>query len=423
MSNPFITRGQSIIDWFKRDRAQQTLYYQTSSQSLYDSVNRHFGSTTHQSVVSAMWNRIAVDVANVNMRHVRTTINGDYISDMPSSLNKVLKESANLDQTPQAFFIDAIISLFDEGSIAIIPETTADPYLTDSWDVISLRVAKIIGYKPKDIEVEIYDEDSGQVETWVVPKEYVAIIENPLFYIMNKPNATFKRLSQTMGMLDQMNSEFVSGKIDLIIHVPYTIRTEGRKKIAEDRRAEIENQLRNSKYGIAYMDPTETVTQLNRPTTNNFLEQVAELTKQALTQLGLSEEVLNGTADERTMTNYRNRIVGIFAKSFTQEFSRKFLSKTARSQGQKVTYAFDVFEFTTGKEFAETAMLLKQSEVASTDELRAKINWTPSGTEQGAKIQNPNINVATDNEDRVAEEYHDDEYDDYEDDEEFETAF
>ena len=403
MSNPFITRGQTFIDWFKRDRKENRTY-QTSYQNLYDSVNRHKPSISNQSVVSVMWNRIAVDVANVKIRHIRANTMGDYIHDMPSMLNKVLTQSANLDQTPQAFFVDAVISLFDEGSIAVIPETTADPYKTESWDVTSLRVAKIVGYKTQDIEVEVYDEDLGTVETWTVPKKYVAIIENPLYYIMNKTNATFKRLMQTMSLLDEANNSAASGKIDLIIHVPYTIRSESRQKVAESRRKDIEDQLKNSKYGIAYMDPTETVTQLNRPTTNNLSEQVADLTKQALMQIGLTEEVLNGTADERTMMNYRNRIVGTFVKAFTQEFTRKFLSNTARAQGQCVSHSFDMFEFTTGKEFAEIAQLMKQAEMASTDELRAKVNWAPSGSEQGTKIQNPNINVAIDGEDRVVAE-------------------
>lgn len=394
MSNPFISRGQAFIDWFKRDR-KENQFYQTSYQSLYDSVNRHGSSTSSQSIISVMWNRIAVDVANVKIRHVRTNELGDYISDMPSTLNKVLTQSANLDQTPQAFMVDAVISLFDEGSIAIVPETTADPFKTDSWDITSLRVAKIKGYKPQEVEVEIYDEEEGKVESWTVPKKYVAIIENPFFYIMNKPNATFKRLVKTLNLLDDANDTAANGKIDLIVHVPYTIRSESRQKIAESRRADIENQLKNSKYGIAYMDPTETVTQLNRPATNNLAEQVAELMKRSLMEIGLTEEILNGTADERVMTNYRNRIVGTIVKAFVQEFSRKFLSPTARSQHQSVSYAFDMFEFTTGKEFAEIAQIMKMSEMASTDELRAKVNWPPSNSSQGDKIQNPNINVAT----------------------------
>lgn len=381
------------MNWFKRE--PQTLkYYETSARSLYDSVNRH-NSVSQQSVISAIWNRIAIDVANVPIRHIKTDADGHYVSTMPSLFNKVLNVSANRDQTPQALMVDAMISLFEEGSIALIPETTANPYATDIWDVSSQRVAKIVGYKPKHVEVEIYDEDTGKTEKWTVPKEFVVIIENPLYYIMNKSNATLARLTRTIALLDKANEDSVSGKIDLIIHVPYTIRSETRQKIAENRRKDIEAQLKDSKYGIAYMDPTETVTQLNRPTTNNLLEQVRELQLQAFTQLGVTEAVLNGTADERTMTNYRNRIVGTFLRAFVQEYARKYLTITARSQGQTVAYMFDVFEFTTGLEFAQIAEKFKSSELTSSDELRAKIWYPPRGTEESSKLENPNTKSAS----------------------------
>lgn len=392
IANPFITRAQSVVNWFRREPRREDGFYQQGASSLYDSVNRH-NSMSQQSVISAIWNRIAVDVANVSIKHIRTDDSGDYIEDMKSHFNDVLNVSANYDQTPQAFMVDAVISLFEEGSIAIIPETTANPYQTDVWDIISLRVAKIVDYKPKVIDVEIYDEVTGKTEQWTVPKAYVAIIENPLFYIMNKTNATLKRLTRAIALLDQANDDAVSGKIDLIIHVPYTIRSESRQKIAEGRRKDIEDQLKNSKYGIAYMDPTETVTQLNRPTTNNLLEQVEALTIQALTQLGVTEGILNGTADEKTMTNYRSRIIGMILRAFVQEYKRKFLSPTARGNGQSVAYLFDVFEFSTAKEFAEIAEIFKRSEVATTDEMRSKINLRPSNSPQGDKIQNPNINT------------------------------
>jgi len=315
---------------------------------------------------------------------------GEYISDKPGVLNDVLTVSTNLDQTPQAFMIDAVISVFEEGSVAIIPETTTNPYQSDTWEIVSLRVAKICQYHKNSIEVEIYNEQTGKTERWTVPKDFVAIIENPLFYIMNKSNATLKRLTRAISLLDQANDDSVSGKIDLIIHVPYTIRSESRQKLAEGRRKDIEEQLKNSKYGIAYMDPTETVTQLNRPTTNNLLEQVTALTLQAFTQLGVTDTILNGTADEKTMANYRSRIVGMILKAFTQEFSRKFLTKTARTQGQAIRCIFDVFEFSTGKEIAEIAEILKRAEVASTDEMRSRMGLGPTGTEQGKQIQNPN---------------------------------
>lgn len=389
LANPFITRAQSVINWFRRD-PHDLMFYQTGASSLYESFNRH--TTSQQSVVSAIYNRIAVDAANVPIKHVYTNNMGDYGGDCKSKLNDVLTVSANYNQTPQAFMIDAILSMFEEGSIAIVPETTANPYLTDNWDVVSHRVAKILRYKPKHIDVEIYNEDSGQIEQWTVPKAYVAIIENPLFYIMNKPNSTLKRLTQAISLLDRANEESVNGKIDLIIHVPYTIRSESRQKIAESRRKDIENQLRNSKYGIAYMDPTETVTQLNRPANNNLLEQVNTLTAQAFTQLGITESILNGTADESTMTNYRNRIIGMILKAFVQEYTRKYLTPTARTQGQAVMYIFNAFEFSTAGEMAEIADKFRRNEIATSDELRPKFGLIPSEDPRAKKLANPNIN-------------------------------
>ena len=392
MANPSITRVQTIVNWFQRS-PNNAPYYQNSASSLYESFNRHV--TTQQSVVSAIYNRVAIDASNVLIKHVyQDPKTGYYLRDAESILNQVLTVSANADQTPQAFIIDAVISMFEEGSVALVPETTANPCLTNTWDVAAVRTAKILGYKAKTVDLEIYDGDSGKIERWPnIPKEYVAIIENPLFFVMNKSNATFKRLVQAISLLDQANAESVSGKIDLIIHVPYTIRSETRQKIAESRRTDIENQLKNSKYGIAYMDPTETVTQLNRPATNNLAEQVAALTVQVYAQIGITDTILNGTADEKTMTNYRSRIIGTVLKAFTQEMRRKFLTQTARTQGQNIAYFFDVFEFATGKERAEIAQILKTGEIASTDEMRPQFGYAPSGSPQGANVQNPNINT------------------------------
>lgn len=393
MPNPLITSAQSVLNWFKRE-PHSVPYYQTGSRSLYDSFNRH-ATQNIQSTLSAVYNRIAVDVANVPIKHVVLNSAGDYTADKDSMLNDVLTVSANSDQTPQAFMIDAVLSLFEEGQIAIVPETTKNPYTSNDWDVVSLRVAKILSYHPNTVSVEIYDETDGTVREWRVYKEHVAIIENPLFYIMNKTNATFRRLSRTLSMLDQVNDESINGKIDLIIHVPYTIHSDMRQKMAEQRRKDIENQLRNSKYGIAYMDPTETVTQLNRPANNTLREQVDALTLQAFNQLGVTEGILNGTADERTMANYRSRIIGMLLKAFTQEYRRKFLTPTARGQHQDIICVFDVFEFATGKEMADVMKTLKEAEVASTDEMRARMGRGPDPSGQGSKIQNPNINPAS----------------------------
>lgn len=390
MPNPFITNAQSVINWFRRD-PHPVKYYEMGASNLYDSVNRH-NTSSAQSDISALYNRIAADAANVDIKHIMKNENGDFTEVKKSYFNGVLTVSANYDQTPQAFMIDAMLELFEHGQIAIIPETTKNPYESNDWDVVAMRVAKITQYHPKTIEVDIYDGESGQIEHWTVPKAYVCIIENPLFYIMNRSNATLKRLTRTLSLLDQSNDNSVNGKIDLIIHVPYTIHSETRQKVAEKRRTDIENQLKNSKYGIAYMDPTETVTQLNRPATNNLTEQVAALRLQAFTQLGLTEEILNGSADEQTMTNYRTRIIGMFLKAFTQEYRRKFLSPTARSQGQDVVSVFDAFEFLSGKALVDVIKILKEAEILSSDEGRARIGRGPSNVPGGDQIKNPNIN-------------------------------
>lgn len=390
MPNPFVTNAQSVINWFRRD-PRPVEYYQTGASSLYDSVNRH-NTSTAQSDISAVYNRIAADAANVDIKHIGTNEDGDYTEERKSYLNGVLTVSANYDQTPQAFMIDAMLELFEHGQIAIIPETTKNPYEANDWDVVAMRVARITQYHPKTIEVDIYDGDSGRVEHWTVPKAYVCIIENPLFYIMNRSNATLKRLTRTLALLDRSNDDAVNGKIDLIIHVPYTIHSETRQKVAEKRRLDIENQLKNSKYGIAYMDPTETVTQLNRAATNNLVEQVAALRLQAFNQLGVTEEILNGSADEQTMTNYRSRIIGMFLKAFTQEYRRKLLTPTARAQGQNIMSIFDAFEFLSGQALVDVIKILKEAEILSTDEGRARIGRGPSKSPGGDQIKNPNIN-------------------------------
>lgn len=393
MANTLITTTQSIVNWFRKE-PNNMQYYGTSSNNLYESFNRR--TTSQQSVIDAIYNRVAVDAASVPIKHVRTTPEGYYAADMPTLLNKVLTIRPNLDQTPQAFMIDAVIFMFKEGQVALIPETTGNPYETNEWDVASLRVARIIGYKPQTIDVEVYNEQTGKTEDWTVPKEFVAIIENPLFYIMNKPNATLKRLTRAIALLDQANDEAVSGKIDLIIHVPYTIRSETRTKIAEKRRKDIEEQLKNSKYGIAYMDPTETVTQLNRPASNNLLEQYTTLLTQAYAQIGITDAILNGTADQQTMINYRSRILGMVLKAFTQEMKSKFLTPAARGKLQSIMYLFDPFEYSTVQEKTTMAGTLRTNEIASADEVRGLMyNLAPADTPKSTALDNPNINSGT----------------------------
>lgn len=350
-----------------------------------------------RSIVNAILNRIAIDVAAIPINHVRLDEDGRYSETINSSLNRCLTLNANVDQTGRAFIQDVVMSLCDEGCVAIVPvDTSLDPDNTSSYEIESLRVGKITEWFPDRVKVSLYNEKIGRQEEVILPKSFVAIIENPLYSIMNEPSSTLRRLIRKLNILDAIDEQSGSGKLDLIIQLPYVIKTEARKKQAMERRKDIEMQLAGSKYGIAYTDGTERVTQLNRPAENNLMNQITYLTSMLYGQLGITEEVMNGTADERTMLNYTNRTVEPFISTIVDGMKWKFLTKTARSQGQSIMFFRDPFKLLPMEEVANIADKLTRNEIMSPNEIRAKIGLKPDKNPKSDELRNRNINASSD---------------------------
>lgn len=353
-----------------------------------------------RSIVTAIYNRVAVDVAALDFRHVRLDDNGRFLKEMTTGLNECLSVEANLDQTGRALIQDYVVSLFDEGVVAIVPiETSTDPTKTGSYDIHSLRVAKIMEWYPAHVKVNVYNERTGQKEDLIMPKSSVAIIENPFYTVMNEPNSTLQRLIRKLNLLDAIDEQSGSGKLDLIIQLPYIIKTDARRRQAEERRKDIEMQLAGSKYGIAYTDGTERITQLNRPVENNLLKQIEYLTSMLLSQLSMDQTVLNGTADEKTMLNYTNGIVEPVASAFVLETRRKFLTKTARSQSQSIMFFRDPFKLVPMKEMAEIADKFTRNEILSSNEVRQGMGMKPSDDPKADQLINSNISQPTEEQD------------------------
>ena len=345
-----------------------------------------------RSIVTSVFNRIALDVASINIRHCRLDDNARYKEDILSKLNECLTLEANLDQTSRAFFQDAVLSMFDEGCIALVPvDTTGDPYASGSYDILSMRVGKIIEWYPSDVKVRLYNEQTGKKEDIILSKRVVAIIENPLFAVMNEPNSTLQRLMRKLVLLDSIDEKTSSGKLDLIIQLPYTIKTEARRQQAEIRKDSIEQQLTGSKYGIAYIDGTEKVTQLNRPVENNLMKQIEYLTSMLYGQLGITASILDGTADEKTMLNYNNRTIEPIVSAIVDEMKRKFLTKTARSQGQTIMFFRDPFRLVPINDIAEIADKFTRNEIMTKNEFRQVIGMKPSDDPKADMLVNSNI--------------------------------
>lgn len=352
-----------------------------------------------KSIISAIYNRIAIDVSNINIRHVRVDENGQYQETIDSDLNNCLSLDANLDQTGRAFFQDLVMSLFDEGCIAVLPvDTDKNPNGTDSYKIYSLRVAKIVEWYPRNVKLEAYNENTGKREQIIMNKKDVAIIENPFYAIMNEPNSVLRRLIRKLNLLDAVDEQSSAGKLDLIIQLPYTIRNDKRKAEAEERRANIEKQLAGSKYGIAYADATEHITQLNRPLENNLLNQITYLTNMLYSQLGISETILNGTADEQTMLNYYNTTIEPILSAITDEFKRKFLTKTARSQKQSIMFFKDPFKLVPVNNIADIADKFTRNEILSSNEIRGIIGFRPSDDPKADELVNSNLNQSNEEE-------------------------
>lgn len=345
-----------------------------------------------RSIITSIFNRIALDVASVGIKHCRLDENGRYIEDINSSLNECLNLEANIDQTGRALIQDVVMSMLDEGCVAIIPvDTTADPKITSSYDILSMRTGKILEWYPAHVKVRIYNDRTGEKEDVTLPKKQVAIIENPLYAVVNEPNSTMQRLIRKLSLLDVTDEQTASNKLDLIIQLPYVIKTEARRKQAEDRRKDIESQLSGSKYGIAYTDGTEKITQLNRSVENNLMNQIQYLTDMVYSQLGITTAVMDGTADEKTMLNYNNRTIEPIVSAIVDEIKRKFLSKTARSQMQTVAYFNDPFKLVPVNDIAEIADKFTRNEIMTSNEIRQVIGMKPSSDPKADQLVNSNI--------------------------------
>ena len=345
-----------------------------------------------RSVVASIITRIAIDVAAIDIKHVKMDAEGRYLKDMKSGLNNVLTLEANIDQTSRSFLQDVVQSLLEEGCICVVPvETSIDPRYNESYQINTMRVGKIVQWYPKSVRINLYNDETGKHQEIILPKKAVAIIENPLFSVMNEPNSTLQRLIRKLSLLDVVDEQTSSGKLDLIIQLPYVVKSQSRKEQAETRRKEIEMQLTGSKYGIAYTDGTERITQLNRPVENNLLKQVEYLTTMLYGQLGITEEVLKGTADEKTMLNYYNRTIEPILSAIALEFKRKFLTQTARTQGQSIEFYRDPFRLVPVNDIAEIADKFTRNEIMTSNEIRQVIGMKPSDDPKADELNNSNL--------------------------------
>lgn len=345
-----------------------------------------------RSIVTSVYNRIALDVAAIDIKHVQLDAEGQFCDVVQSGLNNCLSTEANLDQTGRAFIQDAVMSMMDEGCITIVPvDTDDDPDDTTGYQILSMRVGRIRDWYPKHIRVELYNEETGRKQDIVVPKSTVAIVENPLYAVINEPNSTMQRLIRKLNLLDAVDEQSSSGKLDLIIQLPYVIKTEARRKQAEKRRKDIEQQLAGSKYGIAYTDGTERITQLNRSLENNLMKQIEYLTSMLYSQLGITQSILDGTADDKTMLNYYNRTIEPIIAAIVDEMKRKFLSKTARSQNKSIKFFRDPFKLVPVADLAEISDKFTRNEIATSNEIRQVIGWKPSDDPKADELRNSNL--------------------------------
>lgn len=348
-----------------------------------------------RSIITSVYNKIALDVSAININHCRLDEQGRFSSIIDSNLNKCLNLEANVDQTGRAFIQDVVLSMFDEGCVAIVPvDTSSNPNTTGSYDVLSLRTGKILQWYPDSVKVQVYNERTGKKEDVILPKKFVGIIENPFYAVVNEPNSTLQRLVRKLSLLDVTDEQTASGKLDLIIQLPYVIKTEARRKEAEKRRAEIENQLAGSKYGIAYADGTEKIVQLNRSLENNLMKQIEYLTSMLFSQLGMTQELLDGTANEQTMLNYYSHTIEPIVSVITDELKRKFLTKTARAQLQTILFFRDPFKLVPVNNIAEMADKFTRNEVMTSNEVRQIIGMKPSDDPKADQLVNSNINQA-----------------------------
>lgn len=387
-----IDRFQNAWNAFRNKDPSNGSYFSYGESSSIRPDRPRMIRGSERSIINSIMTRIAIDASSIDIKHIRLDENQRYIEDVNSGLNNCLTLEANLDQTSRAFFQDVVTSMLDEGCVAVVPvDTNINPRNTDSYDILSLRTGKILEWYPKHVRVQVYNERTGRKEEIVVEKRTTAIIENPMYSVMNEYNSTMQRLIRKLALLDITDESTASGKMDLIIQLPYTIKTETRKAQAESRKKDIEMQLATSKYGIAYIDGTEKITQLNRSVENNLMKHVEYLTSMLYSQLGITAEVMNGTADEQTMLNYNNRTIEPILSAIVDEFKRKFLTKTARTQSQSIEYFRDPFRLVPVNNIAEIADKFTRNEIMTSNEIRQIVGMKPSKDPNADELRNKNL--------------------------------
>ena len=390
MGNSFGERLRHAWNAFNGN--QQIQYRDIGSSYSYRPDRVRLSCRNERSIVTSVYNRIAMDIAAIKIRHVYTDDDGNFVSFINSGLDNCLSFEANIDESGRSFIQDVVLSMLDEGVVAIVPiDTDIDPDITKGYDVLSMRTGQIIDWYPRHVRVRVYDDRTGQKRDVLMAKSNVAIVENPLYSIVNEPNSTMQRLIRKLVLLDAIDEQSGSGKLDLIIQLPYVVKSDARKKQAEERRAEIERQLTGSKYGIAYTDGTEHITQLNRPVENNLMNQIEYLTSMLYSQLGINQSVLDGTADDKAMTNYYARTCEPIVSAIVDSLKRTFLSKTARTRKQSIMYFRDPFSLVPLSELSELADKLTRNEIMSSNEIRQKIGLKPSNDPDADKLKNKNI--------------------------------
>lgn len=390
MENSFGERLRHAWNAFNGN--QQIQYRDIGSSYSYRPDRVRLSCRNERSIVTSIYNHIAMDIAAIKIRHVYTDDDGNFVSFINSGLDNCLSFEANIDESGRSFIQDVVLSMLDEGVVAIVPiDTDIDPDITKGYDVLSMRTGQIIDWYPRHVRVRVYDDRTGQKRDVFMAKSNVAIVENPLYSVVNEPNSTMQRLIRKLVLLDAIDEQSGSGKLDLIIQLPYVVKSDARKKQAEERRAEIERQLTGSKYGIAYTDGTEHITQLNRPVENNLMNQIEYLTSMLYSQLGINQSVLDGTADDKAMTNYYARTCEPIVSAIVDSLKRTFLSKTARTRKQSIMYFRDPFSLVPLSELSELADKLTRNEIMSSNEIRQKIGLKPSNDPDADKLKNKNI--------------------------------
>lgn len=400
MANDFTSRIRHAWNVFREKEAIDNndsmpyTYTNFGAISTVSPTRPRISRSNEKSIIVSIFNRIAMDVAGFDIQHIKTDQNGKYLLTVNDSLNQCLTVEANKDQTGRALIQDIIMSMFDEGATAVVPvDTTINPNISEAFSINSLRTGKIVDWFPNHVRVELYNDATGRKEMVTLPKSLVAIIENPLYAVINEPNSTLKRLIRKLNMLDSIDEIASSGKIDLIIQLPYVIKSESRQKQAEERRKTIEDQLKDKKYGIAYTDGTEKITQLNRPIENNLLEQIKYLTQIVFNQLGLTEDIFNGKADERAMRNYYDRTIEPLVLVIIEEMRRKFLTKTARTQGHTIMGFRDMLKLVPANELADIADTFSRNEILTANELRQTLGFKPSDAPHADELRNKNMPI------------------------------